>query len=238
VSPRLGLVLLTSATSRVHAAWSAGVRPNERSLAWGDAPAPERARTRLLELGWHQELRNGRFGWSATLYDLVDRDAVLRDPDPGMAAAFVHRRTSRGVELQATGEIATDLRVFASAAWTDARVTEPGASGLARDARLPGVPVRALALQLIRRVSEGALTGLDVGVGISHDAARTADATGSLTLPAHTLVSVMGAYGRGPWQLQVNADNLSDVRAWDADARGALWPRDGRAVRGTLRWTF
>lgn len=238
VSPRVGLVLLTSATTRLHAAWSASVRPNERCIAWGDPVAPERARMQQRELGWHQELRNGRLGWSATLYDIVDRDALLRPADPDAAGRFVPRRTSRGLELQANGEIATDLRVFASAAWTDARVTDPGTSGLTRDAQVPRVPVRQFALQAIRRVSEGALTGLDVGVGLTHDAARTADATGSLTLPGTTLVSAMLGFGRARWQVQVNADNLGDVRAWDADERGSLWPRAGRTVRGTLRWAF
>ena len=45
-------------------------------------------------------------------------------------------------------------------------------------------------------------------------------------------------FGRDRWQVQLNADNLADVRAWDVSADGALWPRDPRTVRVVLQGTF
>ncbi len=238
VSPRAGLAYLTSASTRLHVAWSAGTRANERCTACGDAPAPSAAHDRQFEAGWRQDLRNGRFGWSATVYDLEDRDAVLRSGDPERAARLVPRRTSRGAELLASGEVATDLRLMLSATWTEARVADAGTSGLASDARLPRVPTRALTATAIRRVSAGAFTGLDVGVGLAVESARPADALGTLTLPGATLVSAMLGYGRDRWHVQLNATNLTDARAYDASESGALWPRAPRAVHGTLRWTF
>jgi catecholate siderophore receptor len=238
ISPRVGLAVLTSATTRLHAAWSTGVRANPRCEACGDAPAPEAARSRQIELGWRQELRNGRFGWTATAYEVVDRDAVVREADPERAATWLPRRTSRGVELQANGEIRTDLRVVLSAAWTDARVTEAGTSGWRDGARLPRVPFHAITAMAIQRVSEGAFAGLDLGLGVEYEGERPADPSGTLMLPAATLTSAMLGYGRDRWHVQVNATNLGDVRAFDADPSGALWPREPRAVRGTLRWAF
>lgn len=238
LSPRVGVALLTSATTRLHAAWSAGVRANERCETCGDAPAPETARSRQFELGWRHELRNGRFGWTATVYDLDDRDAVLRPADPEQAAMWLPQRTSRGLELQANGEIVDDLRVLLSAAWTDARVNDAGASGLADGARLPRVPFHAISATAIRRISAGVWMGLDVGFGVQFEGARPADPRSSVTLPAATITSAMLGYGRDRWQLRLHATNLGDVRAFDADDTGALRPREPRAVRGTLRWAF
>lgn len=238
-APRAGFVLRTSARGRAHVAVQGGTRANERCIPCGDPDAPASARRTQVEAGWRQELVGGRFDAGATVYTIDDRDALERSPDePSAPANILPHRRSRGLELEGSGMLTDDLRATVRWAWTDARVVDPGASALAPEAPLARVPRHAIAADAVHRVRDGALAGLDVGLGVAYDGERDVRTGGPLRLPSATTWSAMLGYGRGPWNAQLNALNLTDVRAWDAAANGAIHPREPRTLRGTLAWRF
>ena len=185
-----------------------------------------------------QDLADGHFGWDATVYEIRDRDALVRDVDPEAPASWRPLTRSRGLEVEALGEPRPGLRTTLSYAYTDARLLVAGTTGVPAGTRLPRVPFHALHASAVQRVASGPLTGLDVGVGVTHEGERSGVLGSALRLPASTRVSALVGFGRDRWQVQLNADNLADVRAWDVSADGALWPRDPRTVRVVLQGTF
>ena len=238
VAPRAGLTLLPSPTTHLHASWTRGSRANTRCVAAGDPSAPARAWRTQTEVGWRQDLADGHFGWDATVYEIRDRDALVRDVDPEAPASWRPLTRSRGLEVEALGEPRPGLRTTLSYAYTDARLLVAGTTGVPAGTRLPRVPFHALHASAVQRVASGPLTGLDVGVGVTHEGERSGVLGSALRLPASTRVSALMGFGRDRWQVQLNADNLADVRAWDVSADGALWPRDPRTVRVVLQGTF
>lgn len=234
-SPRIGVSYEILPAVVAYASYSRSFSPQSGLLASGGAAKPERGTQ--WEIGAKTGALEGRLNATLSLYQLTRSNVTTDDPfNPGFAVTTGEQR-SRGVELDSQIQLAEGLELIAAYAYTDAEVT--------RDNVLPegvwtrNAPKHGLSAWLKYTVLGGKLSGLGFGAGVSHYTKQAGDLANSFFLPSYTLVDANLTYTRGPLQLQLNLDNLTDEE-YAAGSYNDLYVLPGRPFRTRLlaTWAF
>src|SRR5206468_1199929 len=142
----------------------------------------------------------------------------------------------RGIEVSATGSVATGLSIVAGAVLLDARVTGPAVN----EGRIGRRPINS-SPRLVRISAEYAiprLKGLSLDFGLDHDAKRVASASNAVRLPERTILRAGTRYRfrlhRLNAQFRVLVDNITDRFSWTLTSGGGFKVDVGRRVTGYL----
>jgi iron complex outermembrane receptor protein len=232
-SPRAGLVYQPDATVALYASTARGFRPNSGISIDNKAfPAEE---SRSDEVGAKLDTPGGLAGTLA-VYRIRKQNVLTTNPinpDYSVPAGEV---ASRGVELDVSGRLRRDLKLSASYAYTDARVTR-GDNTIRTGSRVPNVPRHGANLLLVAgdaRVSAGA--------GLAYVGERFGDvaASSDFRLPGYTTARLVSAFAPDKrWRIALNVDNLFDRRYY-ASSYSRLWvmPGSTRTATATLSYRY
>jgi iron complex outermembrane receptor protein len=232
-SPRAGLVYQPVATVALYASTARGFRPNSGIAIDNRAfPAEE---SRADELGAKLDTPGGLAGTLA-VYRIRKKNVLTTNPVNPDYAIPAGEVASRGVELDVSGRLRRDLKLSASYAYTDARVTR-GDTTIRTSSRVPNVPRHGANVLLVAgdaRVSAGA--------GLAYVGERFGDvATSSdFRLPGYTTARLTAAYAPDKrWRIALNVDNLFDRRYY-ASSYSRLWvmPGSTRTATATLSYRY
>ncbi|MFT4243144.1 MAG: TonB-dependent receptor [Acidovorax sp.] len=79
---------------------------------------------RQQEIGFKQQLADGRGEWTAALFHIAKDDIITRDPNNAALSIQGGKQSSRGLELAGAYSLSRALRLEANAAYTKARFDE------------------------------------------------------------------------------------------------------------------
>jgi len=145
-SPRLGLVYQPGEDTSLYFNWANAFTPNifgGRSRT-GEAFEPERGEQ--FEIGIKQEFLNDRLSANLALYHITRQNVSTTDPEDPDFSIQTGEQTSRGIELDVTGEILPGWNIIANYALTDAFVSED--NDIPEGDRLAGIPEHTASLML------------------------------------------------------------------------------------------
>jgi catecholate siderophore receptor len=235
-SPRLGLIVKPVAAASLYASFSRAYLPQsgdqfstlDASLA---ALEPERFDT--YEIGAKWDL-TPMLNLSAALYQLDITNTRAPGPVAGITVLTGAQR-SKGLELEATGNITNAWQISAGFAWQDAEIrTTTTAAPAGR--KVPLVPRTQASLWSRYNLAER----LGFGLGIIHQASSFASISNSVTLPAYTRVDAAGfiKVAKGI-DAQINIENLFNTGYFPtAHNDNNITTGGPRAARFTLRTSF
>ena len=233
LTPRFGLLwqpvkplsLYASYTANYGATALGGQTPNGQPLP------PQTAQQ--WEYGIKGEFLGGKLTTTASIYQLTKENIPTVDPANPMYVTAIGQARSRGLELEAAGEILPGWRIIGGYSYIDCTITQdngtqfgPSMQGL----RFPGIPYNSGSLWSTYEVQSGPLKKLKFGAGVVARSAEQAYATQYLydadgnalpssylteKIPAFAIVNAMAAYpfqiGRVKLTAQVNINNLFDT---------------------------
>ena len=233
LTPRFGLLwqpvkplsLYASYTANYGATALGGQTPNGQPLP------PQTAQQ--WEYGIKGEFLGGKLTTAASIYQLTKENIPTVDPANPMYVTAIGQARSRGLELEAAGEILPGWRIIGGYSYIDCTITQdngtqfgPSMQGL----RFPGIPYNSGSLWSTYEVQSGPLKKLKFGAGVVARSAEQAYATQYLydadgnalpssylteKIPAFAIVNAMAAYpfqiGRVKLTAQVNINNLFDT---------------------------
>ena len=233
LTPRFGLLwqpvkplsLYASYTANYGATALGGQTPNGQPLP------PQTAQQ--WEYGIKGEFLGGKLTTAASIYQLTKENIPTVDPANPMYVTAIGQARSRGLELEAAGEILPGWRIIGGYSYIDCTITQdngtrfgPSMQGL----RFPGIPYNSGSLWSTYEVQSGPLKKLKFGAGVVARSAEQAYATQYLydadgnalpssylteKIPAFAIVNAMAAYpfqiGRVKLTVQVNINNLFDT---------------------------
>jgi iron complex outermembrane recepter protein len=208
-SPRLGLVYQPSDNTSLYFNWSNAFTPNifGGRTRTGEVFEPERGEQ--FEVGIKQEL-NDRLSANLALYDITRRNVTTADPEDPDFSIQTGKQTSRGIELDLTGEILPGWNMIATYAFTDAFVSED--NDIPEGDRLAGIPEHTASLWTTYEIQSGDLQGLGFGLGLVYVDEREAQLPNTgVTLPSYFRTDASLFYRRNNWRAAVNIKNLFDV---------------------------
>lgn len=173
-------------------------------------------------------------------FDLTREDYLTTNPTSFLSEQKGEAR-SRGVELEARGQLAMGLELIASYAYTDAEITE-ASNPVEEGEPLEYTPEHEASLWSKYAFNGGPLHGLSLGAGVRY----TGDSNGALfngpnsqlEVPSVTLVDASITYDIGEVALGLHAQNLLDkeyvATAFDSSATYGL----RREVTGSVTYRF
>ena len=214
--PRAGLVYRYTDELSFYGSYTESFKPNstiapldDGSVLRGDLQPEE---SKAWELGTKLDIP-GRITASAALFDITKRNVLVSDSSSGETVYSVAGEVrSRGLELDASGQLSDRWSLIGSYAYTDAEVTkDPALQGK----RLQNVAKHTGSLSAVYDV--GSLLGGDdlrVGAGARYVGQREGDAKNSFNLPGYTVADVFASYDTKiegqKVKFQLNVKNLFD----------------------------
>jgi iron complex outermembrane receptor protein len=202
-TPRVGVVWEFLPNQTLYAQYQDAIAANNGRDSNGVALEAERAKQ--FEVGWKQSALDGRFNTTVAVYQLVKRNRAFFFPD-GTVTAIGEAR-SRGLEVDAIGQVSTQLALMGSYTYLDATVTkDPAYQGtrLANTARNSGSLWG-------RWMFDGQWAA---GAGVFFQGQRQGDNANSFQMPGYGRVDAMASYafkaGGGKGSVQFNLKNVFD----------------------------
>lgn len=214
--PRAGLVYRYTDELSFYGSYTESFKPNstiapltDGSVLQGNLQPEE---SKAWELGTKLDMP-GRITASAALFDITKRNVLVSDSSSGETVYSVAGEVrSRGLELDASGQLSDRWSLIGSYAYTDAEVTkDPALEGK----RLQNVAKHTGSLSAVYDV--GSLLGGDdlrVGAGARYVGQREGDAKNSFNLPGYTVADLFASYDTKiegqKVKFQLNVKNLFD----------------------------
>ena len=213
VTPLAGLVFKPQSNVSVYANYTAGLSaggtagPTTANAGQVFAPQKSKQYEVGVKVDW------GRMTTQAALYQ-IQRPGSMTDPVTNVYS-FGGEQRNRGLELSAYGEIQTGLRLMASAAFNDAKLSRT-AGGVNQGNDANGVPDRTFNLGLDWDTPW--VQGLSLNGRVIHTSAMYYDAANILRMPGWTRLD-LGArlrtqVGGKPVVLRASLENVSNKRYW------------------------
>ncbi|WP_407060532.1 TonB-dependent siderophore receptor [Burkholderia stagnalis] len=183
-------------------------------MVGGGLPQPTRGRQIEAGLRWQPPGKNLML--SAAIYQINQTDVVTPAPlhlDPtGGTSVQTGEVRSRGIELNAVGQVTRALSVIASYAYQDVKNVK------ANDVSLNHWPVdiprprQMASLWADWTWHTGPLAGFGLGGGVRYQSASAGAPDNSLTVASYTLYDAALHYGTRDWRFALNVTNLFDRR--------------------------
>jgi iron complex outermembrane receptor protein len=214
-SPRAGLVFQATPQISLFTAYSKGFRPNTGSSFAGD-PFPAET-SRSYEGGVKLETEDQRFNGTLAVYKGEKTNFLTADPVNAGFSIAGGEAESKGVELDAAGQLTDAMRFTFSYAYTDAEVTKDIVDFnfsyfIPAGSPLINIPEHSAHALLIQEFDVGGKE-LTVGGGVNYVGERLGE-TGYLPrfdLPSYTLFNLLGSYeATESLKVGFHVDNLFD----------------------------
>ena len=241
--PRAGLVYRYTDELSFYGSYTESFKPNSTIAALNDGSVlqgdlqPEQSKA--WELGTKLDIP-GRITASAALFDITKRN-VLVSVGSGVDTVYsvAGEVRSRGLELDASGQLSERWSLIGSYAYTDAEVTkDPALEGK----RLQNVAKHTGSLSAVYDV--GSLLGGDdlrVGAGARYVGQREGDAKNSFNLPGYTVADLFASYDTKiegqKVKVQLNVKNLFD-RTYYTSAASSVFVSMGDARQVSVSSTL
>ncbi|CAB3701492.1 Ferrichrome outer membrane transporter/phage receptor [Achromobacter deleyi] len=182
--------------------------------------------------------------FTASYFDLRQRNVATYDSTIGFNVQ-TGEIASRGVELEARGNLTRQLEVVASYTYVDPKVRQSSQAGVQgkQPARQPG---HLAALWGMYTAAEGPLAGLGLGAGVRYVGTSYGDPLNTFKVPAVTLYDAVLRYDLAQVsprlagaRLQLNINNLFD-KTYVASCAGetACFYGTGRTVSASLNYRW
>ncbi|TVP48669.1 MAG: TonB-dependent siderophore receptor [Halomonas sp.] len=167
-----------------------------------------------VELGVKYEPEGWNTQVTVAAYDITKQDDVSYDGSTGDYRQIGETR-SKGVEVEVKSDVTESLSLTAAYSYIDARVIEDAGSRL-EDEQITGIPRHQASVWANYTFRQGALNGLQTGLGVRYLGKSYAYPPesldyGTLEVGSETLVDAAIGYDFGNnWSAKLNANNLFD----------------------------
>lgn len=170
------------------------------------------------EVGIKYEMPGIRSLFTLAAFDIKRQNNLTYD------GGFNLRQTgeihSRGIEFEATAELAKGLDLIGAYTWLPTFEITKSIDPLEVGQREPITPEHMASLWLHYRLQDGPLAGFGLGGGVRYIGETFGDITNSasMTVPDFTLFDGVVDYETGDWRLAVNMSNIADEETftcWD-----------------------
>jgi len=231
-SPRLGLSWLPTQQWTFYANVGRSFRPNTGTDSANRSFNPERGRA--LEVGSKWENTQQSMGLTAALFDIRKRNVLTADPANANYSVAAGEVQSRGVELDFSGQVASQWRLNASLMLNEVEIRKD--NHLEVGGRLLNVPKINGSVLAVYEGSIANGQSYSVGGGLTHTGKRlgqartqadVASGTPAFELPAYTTAKLVAYWHFNPrLSLTLDIDNVFD-RTYYLSSYNQVWVAPG-----------
>jgi iron complex outermembrane recepter protein len=234
-SPRIGLVYQPSKNISLYTSYSGSFRAETGFSSATQEFKPSRGTQ--YEVGIKADFFDSKLSTTLAAYNLTKTNVATPDPTNPLFSIQTGEQRSQGIELDIAGEIAPGLKIIASYANTDARVTSDNATPIGN--RLANVPRDQASLWTTYTIQTGDLRGLGFGLGLFYIGSRPGDLANSFELANYLRTDAAVYYRKDSFNAAINIRNLLDTD-YASSAFGITQIQRGApfTVVGSVGWEF
>jgi iron complex outermembrane receptor protein len=147
---------------------------------------------------------------TAAVYDLTQQNVQTADPANALNTIQTGEVRSRGIELEAVGEIVPHLNAIVSYTYAQPEVTKSTVA--AQVGKRPPVQPNHMAsmwLDYTHQITETVTAG--IGGGVRYTGTTSGDPNNTFNVPAFALLDLQARVEYQNWRVQLNATNLTDA---------------------------
>ena len=213
-SPRAGLVYQPVPSQSLFFSFSRSFQPDIFGRTRDDEPLSP-VTGEQFEGGIKSQWFDERLTTTASLFHISKQNVPTSDPvDPDFLVQ-TGEVISRGLELEASGELRPGWKLIANYTYTDAYVSED--NDLPEGDELVNTPRHAAGLWNVYEFQTGWPRGLSFGAGAFYVGEREADLPNTaVKLPDYVRVDAMIGYRRDFWKATLGLKNLFDEEIYDS----------------------
>ncbi|MGC4060225.1 MAG: TonB-dependent siderophore receptor [Aquabacterium sp.] len=209
---RAGLTYLIGGGWAPYASYAESFLPQSGTTKNGQAMVPTRGKQ--YEAGIKYQPANSSLLVTAALFDLTKTNVVTTDPTDSHFKVQTGEVNSRGLELEAKGDLTRNLSATASYTYNNVKITKTNNTGIDEESlagkRMPLVPKQMASFWLDYTVHAGELSGLGFGAGVRYVGARYDDDDNLIQQPSYTLLDAAIRYETGNWRFALTGQNLTN----------------------------
>lgn len=236
-SGRIGLSYLITPDLAPYVSYSTSFLPQAGSDFNGKPFDPSKARQ--YEVGIKYIPAGGKTSFTAALFDLTKTNVQTPDPLHTNFSVLTGEIESRGLELEAKGEILKGLNVTAAYTYTDVKNTKNNTANLVNKMPIL-VPKQAASVWLDYTVQGGALAGAGVGGGARYTGKNYADSVNTVVNGSSTIFDAVIHYSINRWRYALNVSNITNKQYTSCLAEPTLtcfWAPERTAILSArYRW--
>lgn len=214
-TPRLGLTYLLSDQVSFYGIYDKSFLP-QRGAVFGEGRLPPLTGSNT-EFGAKAFHFNNQLVINASVYKILKNNVGTSDPIHNGFYLKTGQITSKGIEVDITGNLGRNLFVNANYAYTDARITKDRDSSVV-GIRNYGTPDHTANAWLKYRISEGVFKGLSFGAGMQYMGNRSGvyagwgSEFGNKSLPGYTIYDAVVSYSINKFSVGLNVYNLTNKK--------------------------
>ena len=226
ITPRIGALYQLTPEVGVFANASQSFKPNTGAPRPGTGTSFDPEEGVGYEAGFKFDLLDSRLGMTVAAFHLTKENVLTADPADSTYQIAAGEVSSRGLDLQLTGQLTDEVRVIGAYAYVDAEVTKDNT--LASGSRLLNVPEHSGSLLGVYEFLDGGLKGLELGGGVNYVGDRSGNVADSgFELPGYTTVDLLARYkATQDLTLGVNLNNAFD-RTYYERSYSNVWVMPG-----------
>ncbi len=213
LSPQFGIVYQTNETTSIYAAYGENFRPLSGTDSNGNGFDPNTSTS--MEAGIKFALNNGTLVGTAAIFQVEQENLLVVDDPVAFTSAAIGEASSRGIELDISGELTDDIYLWASYAYVDAEIENEFFDAnfgfeVAAGSPLLNVPEHSFSMMLVKStVLDG--QALDYGVNVYYVGSRNGFFGTDFELPSYKLGSAFVDYEvNQAISVRAEVDNILD----------------------------
>jgi iron complex outermembrane receptor protein len=237
-SPRIGIVYQPIEPVSLYGSFSRSFLPSFGVDRLGNPFEPVIGQQ--FEVGVKGEFFKGKAFATLSAFDITRRNDFVPDPvDPENFEIQVGEIRSRGIEFDLTGELLPGLRLIATYALTDSKITEDTRPEFVGERTL-NVPLHSGSLWAVYELKNCALKGFGWGTGVFVVGGREGNFPGGETikLDPYARIDALLYYRRDNWKVQLNVENLLNENYIESSFGSTVLVGAPFTIRGQVSVTF
>jgi len=189
---------------------------------------------RMYEVGFKYQPPGANFSINGALFDIKESNHLVISDD-GLTYVQNGAITSRGGEIEFTGQLTKNLKAVAGYSYTQAQYDD----GTVLDGnQIESRPKHMASLWGVWEFDQPYLKGWSAGAGVRYIGANW-DSTNTLKVPDVTLFDGMIAYEEENWRWQITAQNIGDKEVISTClSRGDCWLGQARTIITGFTYKF
>lgn len=211
LSPRVGVSYSIDKNTAVYVLYDQSFVPTSGTDWQGNPFKPVKGND--IEAGIKREWFGGRLRTSVTAYQITRENALVDDPDPSHVVngqtfkAQLGETTSKGIEVDVTGEILPGLNTVINYAFTESKITkETNKNNIGN--RTPNTPKHITNAWVTYTMQNGTLKGLGASVGVQSQTDRNIGTTKVSNFPDYFRADAGLSYRKGQYSLALLVNNV------------------------------
>ena len=239
--PRIGVVYSIKNNLSAYVTYNKGFDPFEATSGITqvfDAPIKPQI-SELFETGLKANFFTGKLSATLALYQLTVKNVAVNANDMGNPDLFIQEGQVRstGVEIEANGNITSNLSASLSYAYCDARITKSKMTSQV-GTLLENAPRNSGSSWIKYIFRKGFLKGFGISAGHSQVSYRTT-VDPEFDLPGYVIVNSAVQYTFKDFTLALKVENLTDKTYWIGAYNNVnKWPGEPRNFMLNLRYNF